>query len=221
MHAAAPELTTIGILGAGRVGTAVARQALAAGFTVKIATASPASEIEMIVDIVTPGAVAVDASDIATTDLVVIAVPLHKFRTLDPQLLAGKTVIDAMNYWALTDGTIDDFEDDPRTSSEVIQEFLAKSRVVKSLNHIGYHELETDGSQPGTPDRRALALAGAFHDSKGLVATFIHRLGYDPVDAGPLAAGRAFQPSTEIFNGSHTKAQMHELLTAALSPAHA
>lgn len=221
MTSSVSELHTIGILGAGRVGTAVARQALAAGFDVSIATAKPADEIEMIVDIVTPGASAVEAAEAADSDLVIVAVPLHKYRTLDPTLLAGKTVIDVMNYWAPIDGTIDDFEDDPRTSSEIIQSFLQESRVVKSLNHIGYHELEEDGQPADSPDRRALAVASDYAAAKQLVSAFLDRLGYDPVDAGPLAAGRAFQPGTEIFNGSHTAKQMRALLEAALQPSNA
>lgn len=219
MRASTTPLQTIGILGAGRVGTSVARQALAAGYEVRIATTKPAAEIGMIVEIVTPGAQAVDAADAAAADLVVVAVPLHKYRTLDAGLLAGKTVIDVMNYWAPTDGQIDDFENDPRTSSEIIQDFLAGAAVVKSLNHIGYHELEDDGQPAGASDRRALALAGDQDDAKGQVAGFIDRLGYDPVDAGPLSAGRAYQPGTEIFNGSHTAEQLQALLAAALTPA--
>ncbi|MFC0248469.1 NADPH-dependent F420 reductase [Citricoccus parietis] len=219
MSATTTPLQTIGVLGAGRVGTAVARQALTTGYEVKIATAKPAAEIELIVEIVTPGAQAVDAAEAATADLVILAVPLHKYRTLDPGLLAGKAVIDVMNYWAPTDGEIDDFEHDPRTSSEIIQEFLVGARLVKSLNHIGYHELEEDCQPAGAADRRALALAGEHDDSKALVAGFIDRLGYDPVDAGPLAAGRAYQPGTEIFNGSHTAPVLHALLAAAPAPA--
>jgi 8-hydroxy-5-deazaflavin:NADPH oxidoreductase len=209
---------SIGILGAGRVGTAVARQALKAGYEVRIATAKPAEQIAMIVEIVTPGAQAVEAAEAASADLVVVAVPLHKYRTLDPSLLVGKTVIDVMNYWAPTDGEIDDFEGDPRTSSEIIQNFLAGAAVVKSLNHIGYHELEEDGQPARTPGRRALALAGDHEDAKTLVAGFLDWLGYDPVDAGPLAAGRAFQPGTQIFNGSHTADQLRTLLAEALAP---
>lgn len=218
MSTPAKTIRTVGILGAGRVGTAVARQALKAGYEVKIATSRPAAEIALLVDIITPGAVAVDAAEAAAADLVVIAVPLHKYRTLNPGLLAGRTVIDAMNYWAPTDGQVDDFENDPRTSSEIIQAFLPGAGLVKSLNHIGYHELEEDGQESGTPGRRALALAGDHDDAKALVAGFIDRLGYDPVDAGPLAAGRAFQPGTEIFNGSHTAGQLDTLLAEACAP---
>ena len=209
---------TIGILGAGRVGTAVARQALKSGYRVKIATAKPAADIAMIVDIITPGATAVGAAEAATADLVVVAVPLHKYRTLQPGDLAGKTVIDAMNYWAPIDGEVDDFENDPRTSSEIIQDFLSGARLVKTLNHIGYHELEEDGKDPGTPGRRALALAGDHPEAKRLVAGFIDRLGYDPIDAGPLASGRAFLPGTEIFNGSYTAGQLRNLLAQAQAP---
>ena len=209
---------SIGILGAGRVGTAVARQSLNAGYPVTIATTKPAPEIAMLVDIITPGARAVEAVEAVTADLLVIAVPLHKYRSLDPSLLAGKTVIDVMNYWAPVDGQIDEFEADPRTSSEIIQAFLPEARLVKSLNHIGYHELEEDGKKAGATDRRALALAGDHDQAKAMVAAYLDRLGYDPVDAGPLRAGRAFQPGTEIFNGSHTADQLHDLLAAALAP---
>lgn len=220
MTSTAPELHTIGILGAGRVGTATARQAIKAGYSVNIATAKPADEISMIVDIVTPGALAVETAEAAAADLVILAVPLHKYRTLDPELLAGKTVIDVMNYWSPIDGEIKDFEQDPRTSSEVIQTFLNDSTLVKSLNHIGYHELEEDDLPAGTPGRRALAIASDDSTAKELVATFIDALGYDPVDAGPLTAGRAFQPGTEIFNGSHTAEQLQTLLTSASQPSH-
>lgn len=219
MNSSDADVRTIGILGAGRVGTAVARQALATGYDVTIATAKPVEEIAMLVDIVTPGVVATDAAEVTTADLVVIAVPLHKHRTVDPQLLAGRTVVDVMNYWAPTDGRIDAFEDDPRTSSEVIQDFLAGADVVKTLNHIGYHELESDGRPAGDADRRALALAGDSEAAKARVAGFLDRMGYDPVDAGELAAGRAFQPGTQIFNGTHTADQLRGLLREAAVPA--
>ncbi|MBD7996856.1 NAD(P)-binding domain-containing protein [Arthrobacter sp. Sa2CUA1] len=211
------QVRTVGVLGAGRVGTAVARQALKAGFNVKIATSRPAAENALLVEIITPGATAVDASDAAQADLVVVAVPLHRFRTLSPEALAGKTVIDAMNYWAPIDGTLADFEDGLRGSSEVVQDFLAGSNVVKTLNHIGYHDLEADGAAPGTPGRRALAVAGDDAAARASAADFINALGYDPVDAGPLAAGRGFQPGTPAFNGPHTASALRALLEEALA----
>jgi 8-hydroxy-5-deazaflavin:NADPH oxidoreductase len=210
---------TIGILGAGRVGTAVARQALKAGYDVRIATSRPAEEITLLVEIITPGAVAVEAAEAAASDIVVLAVPLHKYRTLQPGLLAGATVIDAMNYWAPIDGEIDDFEGSPRTSSEIIQSFLAGAKLVKTLNHIGYHDLEAEGREAGAKDRRALALAGDHDGAKTAAAAFIDRLGYDPLDVGPLRAGRAFQPGTVIFNGSYSLLGLQEILATDREPA--
>jgi predicted dinucleotide-binding enzyme len=210
---------TIGILGAGRVGTAVARQALKAGYDVRIATAQPAAEIALLAEIITPGAAAVTAAEAAGSDIVVLAVPLHKYRSLQPRLLAGRTVIDAMNYWAPTDGELEDFQTADRTSSEIIQAHLSGSDIVKTLNHIGYRAMEEDGREAGADTRRALALAGNNDDAKALVAGFIDRLGYDAVDAGPLAAGRAFQPGTEIFNGSHSAERLRTILSADREPA--
>lgn len=215
------EARIIGILGAGRVGTAVARQALKAGYEVRIATAKPAEDIALLVEIMTPGAVAVPAAEAAAADIVVVAVPLHKYRTLDPALLAGRTVVDEMNYWAPVDGAIADFENDGRTSSEVVQGYLSGSAVVKTLNHIGYRDLEEDATEAGSGRRRALALAGGSNDAKALVAGFIDSLGYDPVDAGPLEAGRIFEPGTEVFNGSHTAEQLRFLLAGDREPASA
>ena len=213
---AQPDRTrSIGVLGAGRVGTAVARQALKAGYEVKIATSRPASENALLVEIITPGAAAVDVSEAVQSDLVVLAVPLHRYRTLSPADLAGKVVIDAMNYWAPVDGTIEDFEDGRRGSSEVVQDFLPTARIVKTLNHIGYHDLEAHGTERGTAGRRALAVASDDGEAKERVAAFIDSLGYDAVDAGPLTAGRVFQPGTAMFNGPHTAEAMRTLLDEA------
>ncbi|MFB9074478.1 NADPH-dependent F420 reductase [Citricoccus parietis] len=210
---------SIGILGAGRVGAAVARRAVESGCGVRIATARPAREIELLAEIVTPGAVAVDAAELAETDLTVIAIPLRRYRDLDPAHFAGRTVVDVMNYWAPTDGEQSDFERDARSTSEIIQDHLHGALLVKSLNHIGYHDLETDHRASGAADRRALAVASDHEPSRALVAAFIDRIGFDAVDAGPLAAGRAFQPGTEIFNGSHSAVQLRGLLTEACAVA--
>jgi predicted dinucleotide-binding enzyme len=173
---------TLGILGAGRVGTSVARAALKVGYNVNIAGSGPASNISLIVEVVVPGARAVDAAEaVATADIVVLALPLHKYRSIDPALLAGKIVIDAMNYWSPIDGIQDEFE--VGTSSETIADFLLGARLVKTLNHIGYHDLEADDLPAGSPQRRALAVASDDAEAAELVMAFIDHLGYDPVYA--------------------------------------
>lgn len=208
----AADVKTIGILGAGRVGTALARRAIAAGYEVKIATSRPPAEIGLLVEIMVPGAKAETAEAvIAGSDIVVLALPLSKYRNLRPQLFAGKIVVDAMNYWAPTDGTMAEFEGD-RSSSEVIQDYLDEALIVRSFNHMGYHEIEEEARAFGDPDRRALAVAGDDAQARHVVAAFIDRLGFDPVDAGDLAASRSFVTGTPIFGASLNQAEMARVL---------
>jgi predicted dinucleotide-binding enzyme len=208
------DVTTIGILGVGRVGTALARQAMRSGFQVNIAGSGAPEDIELIVEFTAPGATPMTAAEVAArSDLVVLATPLHRYRTLPVPELTGKIVVDAMNYWVPANGTMSEFAAADHGTSEIVATFLVGSRLVKSLNHIGYHDLEVHGRPPGTPGRRALAVASDDAAAKATVAGVLDRLGYDTVDAGGLAAGRALEPDTAIFDGIHTAAQLRELLS--------
>lgn len=208
----------IGILGAGRVGTALARLALAAGYEVRIATSRPPQEIALLVEIITPGAKpGVAAEVIAASDIVILALPLSKYRALVPEQLAGKVAIDPMNYWAPTDGVMQEFEGE-HSSSEIVQRFLPAARLVRSFNHMGYHEIEQHARPADDPDRRSLAVAGDDVGARQIVADFIDRLGYDTVDAGSLAASSRFGTGTPIFGGGFTRAELADRLHGANSP---
>ena len=135
----------LAVLGAGHAGPSIARLAIRAGYPVAIATSGDPEDIALITELVIPGAQPRWAADaVADADIVVLAMPLHRFLDVDPALLAGKLVIDAMNYWPASDGVVQAFEDGG--SSEIVSRRLAGSAVVKALNHIGYHELA--GQQP-------------------------------------------------------------------------
>src|SRR5690606_16068649 len=153
-------MMTIAVLGVGRVGSAVARTAIRAGHEVLVAGSGAAEDIALLTRIVMPGAVAATA-EAATraADIVVLAVPLHKHRSVDPAPLAGKVVIDAMNWWTPVDGSRENRDQDDTRTSEVVAQHFDGSRLVKSLNHIGYHGLEEHGRPAGAPGRRALAIA--------------------------------------------------------------
>ncbi|HEX9528556.1 MAG TPA: NAD(P)-binding domain-containing protein [Streptosporangiaceae bacterium] len=194
------QLPRLAVLGAGHTGPVIARVALAAGYQVSIAASGDPENIELIAQVLAPGAKPRWAADaIAEADLVVVAIPLHKFATLDPALLAGQLVVDTMNYWPEVDGVQQIFEDRQYGSSEIVQHWLARSTVVKTLNHIGYHELEDDRRPERAPDRRALGVAGDDPGAVDVVAELIERIGYDAVRLGRLTAGRAFEPGGPVF----------------------
>jgi predicted dinucleotide-binding enzyme len=119
---------------------------------------------------------------------------------MDPDALSEKLVIDAMNYWPPTDGRLPPpFDDESIGTSEVVAVRLRDATVVKTLNHVGYHELETYARPSGSLDRRALGVAGDDPDAVNAVSGFVDRLGYDAVPVGPLSGGRVLQPGGPVF----------------------
>jgi 8-hydroxy-5-deazaflavin:NADPH oxidoreductase len=211
----AAQLPRIAVLGAGHTGPVIARVVTEAGYPVSIAASGAPANIELIVQFLAPGAEPRWAADAAAeADIAVLAIPLHKFATLDPALLAGKLVVDTMNYWPPIDGVQPLFEDSQHGSSEIVQRRLADSTVVKTLNHIGYHQLDEERRAAGSPDRRALGVAGDDPGAVSAVAELIERIGYDAIQLSSLRAGRLLEPGHPVFGASLHRAEF-ELNTAA------
>src|SRR5258708_27968184 len=117
--------------------------------------------IALIGGVLAPGAEPRWAADaVADADVVVLAIPSHRFAAFDPALVAGKIVVDVMNYWPPVDGVQSMFENGERGSSEIVQDRLPASRVVKTLNHLRYHQLDEDRRPNGSPERRAGGVPG-------------------------------------------------------------
>jgi predicted dinucleotide-binding enzyme len=215
----APVDTRLGIVGAGKIGTAVARAAVAGGYDVAISGSGAAERIELIVEVLAPGAHAVTTDDVVgDADLIVLAVPMHRFRGLPPGLFADKILVDAMNYWEEIDGVDEELETAPMGTSVVVQQQFPSARVVKSLNHLGYFKFDQARRPPGAPDRLALAAAGNEPDAVAAVMRLIDRLGFDAVDAGPLQAGVALQPGGPVFGIGHRADNLTSILFPEAAP---
>jgi predicted dinucleotide-binding enzyme len=208
-------LPRIAVLGAGHSGPVIARVAIDAGYPVSIAASGDPAEIALIAQVLIPGAQPRWAADaVAGADIVVLAIPIHRFAAFDPALVAGKLVIDVMNYWPPVDGVQAMFEDDQRGTSEIVQDRLAGSTVVKTLNHLGYHEMDADRRPAGSPNRRALGVAGDDPDALDVVADIIDRIGYDPVRLDGLNAGRLLEAGGPVFGASLSRAEFEFALRA-------
>ncbi len=211
-------MTKIAILGAGKVGTSLARVAVHAGYRVDIAASGSPDRIALIIDVLAPGARATTVAEaVDGAELVVLALPLHKFKNLDVSVLSGHIVLDIMNYWTPIDGEITEFDDAPEGTSALVQRAIPDARVVKTLNHIGYHELEEQHRPAGAPDRVALGAVGDDREAVGEVLAFLERIGFDGIDGGPLANGVAFQPGSPLFGAPYSAARFRELLADQLA----
>jgi predicted dinucleotide-binding enzyme len=203
----------LGIVGAGKIGTAIARAAVAAGYDVAISGSGVAERIELIVDVLAPGAHAVTTDDVVRhADLIVLAVPMHRFRELPRDLFANKILVDAMNYWEEIDGVDEELATARMGTSIVVQQHFSTSHVVKSLNHLGYFTFEQGRRPVGARGRLAVAAAGDDPVAVAAVMQLIDRLGFDAVDAGSLAAGLAMQPGEPVFGVSHSHDGLSSLL---------
>lgn len=210
---------TIAIIGAGKSGIAIARLALDAGFTVKISSSGLLHDTALITDIISPGAVAINTEDIGEDiEIVVLAVPLRRFRELPLHVLTGKTVIDAMNYWPPVDGTLTEFEHSLVPSSAIVQQAIPEAFVVKTFNHLGYHQMESLARKPGTLDRIGLGVAGDRSETTQRVMDFVHAVGFDPVNFGALEHSGPLQPETPIFGAALDSFEIARYIERQSSP---
>jgi predicted dinucleotide-binding enzyme len=205
---------SLGIVGAGKLGTTLARAAVGAGYDVAIAASGPADDIALTVDVLAPGAVAATTEEVVRhADIIVLAVPMHRFRELPRDLFAGKILVDAMNYWEPVDGDDPELTTAKNGTSMIVQERIPSARVVKSLNQLGYHQLEETERPKGAPDRVAIGAAGDDQLAVRKVMRLLDRLGFDPVDAGPLKNGLILEPHGSPIATTYSAEQLATLVS--------
>ncbi len=209
-------MTTIGLIGAGRIGSQVARLAIKSGYDVVISNSRGPETLADLVKELGPKARAATSIEVAKAgDVVVVTIPLKAYRTVPVEPLAGKIVIDTNNYYPARDGHIRELDEEKTTTSELLQAHLPKSKVVKAFNHIYAAELTSHGQAKGTPNRRALAIAGDDPAAKKTVTELLDAFGFDTVDAGPLKEGWRIQRDTPGYGPRRTAEELRRDLAAA------
>ncbi len=206
-------MTTIGIIGAGNIGSNVARAAIAAGYDVVISNSrGPESLANLITELGPHARAATPAEAAEAADLALVAIPLGKHTQVPVEPLAGKVVMDANNYYPQRDGRIAALDANESTTSELLQAHLPASRVVKAFNNIYAREIPTDGRPAGTPGRRALPIAGNDADAKAAVARFLDDIGFDAVDLGPLSESWRVERDTPAYGARPTADELRALV---------
>lgn len=199
----------IGIIGAGRLGTALARSLSKVGYDVSITNSRDTTSLSLQVKILMPNVKPRNTSDLVSwADVIILAVPLPRFRQLPLEGMRRKIVIDAMNYWAPVDGKLPEFDAFAGSSSELVAQTIPTTRLVKTFNSVAYSELEEPNLPKGDLKRRAIPLAGNDDSAKLVAAELIDTIGFDPVDLGNLVQGRLFQPGTKLFDQRLSKKQI-------------
>jgi predicted dinucleotide-binding enzyme len=209
-------MATIGFIGAGKIGSQLARLAAKNGYDVVVSNSRGPETLAGLVKELGPTARAGTPAEAAkAADIVVVTIPLKNIRQLPVEPLAGKIVIDTNNYYPQRDGHIAPLDDETTTTAELLQAHLPQSKVVKAFNHIYAAALTTDGQPPGTNNRRALAIAGDDRDAKATVARLIDQFGFDVVDAGLLKEGWRIQRDTPGYGPRRNAEELRRDLAAA------
>ncbi len=214
-----PIMTTLGLIGAGHIGSQVARLAVRNGYGVVISNSRGPETLAALVAELGPNARAATALEAAKAgDLVVVTIPLKAIESVPVEPLAGKIVIDTNNYYPARDGHIRELDEEKTTTSELLQAHLPKSKVVKAFNHIYAAELTTHGQPRGTPNRRALVIAGNDAEAKAVVTAMLDAFGFDTVDAGPLSQSWRIQRDTPGYGPRRNAEELRNDLATAKRP---
>ncbi|WP_300000419.1 NAD(P)-binding domain-containing protein [uncultured Cedecea sp.] len=204
----------IGIIGAGFVGRTIAKLAIQAGHQVMLSNSRGPQSLFSLKPMI--GCEIGTAAEAAIYgDIVVIAVPLTALGQLPVTELAGKALIDAVNYYPERDGQVAELDNRSTTTSEYLARFLPESKITKAFNAIRMPDLENDGLPAGDPQRRALPLAGDDLETKERVRRLYDEFGFDSLDAGSLSEGWRFERGMPSYCVRMTKSELTVVVEGA------
>ena len=204
----------IGIIGAGMIGSTMARLWVGAGHEIRLASRHPEA-LHTFVETLGPlAAVATPQQAARFGEVVMLTVPLSAMPGLAADLAAplqGKVVIDTGNGYEKRDG---DFAREAAShaggSAGWAASFYPGARWVKGFNTVYFKVLLSEAHRDG--DRVGIPLASDDGDAMDLVAGLVRDAGFDPVIVGALARGKDFEPGTPVYNTGMSGRELRALL---------
>lgn len=213
---ALPNITTIGFIGAGHIGSALAEAALHHGYRVVLSNSRGPETLTDVVEQLGDGASAATAEDAAKAgDIVVVTIPLKNIGAVPVAPLDGKLVIDTNNYYPQRDGRIASLDAAEETTAGLLQAHLPGSKVVKAFNHIYSGDITAKATPTGTEGRRALAVFGDDAEARATVVAFIDEIGFDSVDGGALSESWRIERDQPGYGTPGDKAELAQYLAEA------
>lgn len=206
---------TIGIIGSGMIGKQVAKLALNAGYKVAICNSRAPETLAEFITSLKGDIRALNLEGVANfTDMLVVAIPFEAYTKLPVKLLAGKIVINTMNYYPQRDGVMQEVRTDVITTSELVQRHLVNSRVVRALNNVDFVRLLSLARAEGSKERSALPVAADDESAKAAVVKFLDDIGYDAVDMGALKDSWRSEPTTPVYVSPYWGVDKNKPLTS-------
>jgi predicted dinucleotide-binding enzyme len=204
----------IGIIGAGHIGSTLARHFVGAGHEVAVSNSRGPETLQELVDELGDNARAITVDEAARFgDLVVVSIPLRAYRDVPPDAVVRKVVIDTMNYYPQRDGHFEELDSGETTSSELLQQHLGEAFVVKAFNSIRWDNLRDKGHTGPVETRIGIPIAGDDEPAKREVEDRIEEIGFAGVDAGGLGeGGRKFQVGAPLYGAELPAAELAQRL---------
>ncbi|MBD0738615.1 NADPH-dependent F420 reductase [Streptomyces sp. CBMA29] len=213
-------MATLGLIGSGNIGGTLARLAVDSGLDVVLSNSrGPETLADLVAELGSRARAGTAAEAADAGDWVVVTVPVKAYPRIPREPLAGKTVIDTGNYYPQRDGDIPELVEKETTDSGLLQGYLDGAHVVKAFNNIFFKHLAALPRPAGAADRSALPIAGDDAGAKAHAAELLGLLGFDTVDAGPLAEGRRFQPGTAAYGLPYADTSVADFMAEPPAPA--
>lgn len=190
-------MPTLGIIGSGNIGSAIARLAVASNMNVILANSRGVESLQELIAELGPLATAGTIEEAANSgDTIALSIPLTAVADLPTGLLRGKTVLDTSNYYPFRDGRVSELDAGTITTSELVASWLDGARYVKAFGNILAHHIPLLSRPSDAPDRSVLPIASNDEQAKSHAAAIIERLGFDTLDAGTLDGSWKFEPES-------------------------